>query len=81
MNIRRFRALHKAGATFAEIGRECDCDWRTVRKYLAEHTVSVPPECPSRAGTQPLLITPFIPLVEGGCGPIRGSRARWSMSG
>src|SRR5215204_3248924 len=22
-NIRRFRALHKAGATFAEIGREC----------------------------------------------------------
>jgi transposase len=36
MNIRRFRALHAAGATFAEIGRECGCDWRTVRKYLAE---------------------------------------------
>jgi hypothetical protein len=65
MNIRRFRALHEAGATFAEIGLECGCDWRTVRRYLAEDAVSVPPEGPSRAGTQPLLITPFIPLVEG----------------
>jgi hypothetical protein len=36
MNIHRFRALHAAGATFVEIGRECGCDWRTVRKYLAE---------------------------------------------
>jgi transposase len=64
MNIRRFRALHKAGATFVEIGRECGCDWRTVRKYLAEDASSVPPTGPPRAGTQPLLITPFIPLVE-----------------
>lgn len=40
MNIRRFRALHAAGATFAEIGRECGCDWRTVRKYLAEDAAS-----------------------------------------
>ena len=36
MNIRRFRALHAAGATFVEIGRECGCDWRTVRKDLDE---------------------------------------------
>ena len=64
MNIRRFRALHAAGATFAEIGRECGCDWRTVRKYLAEDAASVPPAGPPRMGTQPLLITPFIPLVE-----------------
>jgi predicted transcriptional regulator len=64
MNIRRFRALHAAGATFAEIGRECGCDWRTVRKYLAEDAASVPPAGPPRLGTQPLLITPFIPLVE-----------------
>jgi transposase len=63
MNIRRFRALHAAGATFAEIGRESGCDWRTVRKYLAEDA-AVPPAGPSRMGTQPLLITPFIPLVE-----------------
>ena len=64
MNIRRFRALHTAGATFAEIGRECGCDWRTVRKYLAEDAPSIPPAAPPRKGTQPLLITPFIPLVE-----------------
>jgi transposase len=65
MNIRRFRALHNAGATFAEIGRECGCDWRTVRKYLAEDAVSVPPEGPARAEAQPALITPFIDVVEG----------------
>ncbi len=43
MNVRRFRALHAAGATYAEIARECGCDWRTVRKYLAEDAPSVPP--------------------------------------
>ena len=64
MNIRRFRALHAAGATFVEIGRECGCDWRTVRRYLAEDAASVPPTGPPRAGTQPLMITPFIPVVE-----------------
>jgi len=64
MNIRRFRALHAAGATFAEIGRECGCDWRTVRRYLAEDAASVPPSGPSRAGCQPLLITPFMPVIE-----------------
>jgi hypothetical protein len=64
MNIRRFRGLHAAGATFAEIGRECGCNWRTVRKYLAEDAASVPPTGPPRAGTQPLLITPFISVVE-----------------
>ena len=64
MNIRRFRALHDAGATFVEIARECGCDWRTVRRYLAEDAPSVPPTGPPRIGTQPLLITPFIPLVE-----------------
>jgi hypothetical protein len=53
MNIRRFRALHAAGATFIEIGRDCGCDWRTVRKYLAEDAPAVPPTSPSRAGTQP----------------------------
>src|SRR5215217_8252619 len=64
MNIRRFRALHAAGATFAEIGRECGCDWRTVRRYLAEDAASVPPSGPPRAGCQPLLITPFMPIIE-----------------
>jgi transposase len=64
MNIRRFRALHAAGATFVEIGRECGCDWRTVRKYLAEDAPAVPPMSPSRAGTQPRLIEPFVERIE-----------------
>jgi len=41
MNIRRFRALHAAGATYAEIARECGVDWRTVKKYLAEDGAAV----------------------------------------
>jgi transposase len=64
MNIRRFRALHAAGATYAEIARECGCDWRTVRKYLAEDSPSVPPSAPSRVGSQPRVITPFVAVVE-----------------
>ena len=36
MNIRRFRALHEAGASYAEIAAEVGCDWRTVKKYLEE---------------------------------------------
>ena len=70
MNIRRFRALHAAGATFVEIGRECGCDWRTVRKYLAEDAASVPPTGPPRTGTQLLLITPSSRWWRRGCGPI-----------
>jgi transposase len=64
MNIRRFRALHAAGATFVEIGRECGCDWRTVRKYLVEDARSVPPTPPPRVGSQPRLIDPFVELIE-----------------
>ena len=64
MNIRRFRALHAAGATYAEIARECGVDWRTVRKYLAEDAPSVPPAAPARAGSQPKVITPLVPVIE-----------------
>jgi transposase len=64
MNIRRFRALHAAGATYAEIARDCGVDWRTVRKYLAEDSPSAPPTAPARAGTQPRVITPFVGVIE-----------------
>jgi transposase len=64
MNIRRFRVLHEAGASYAEIARECGCDWRTVRKYLAEDGVAVPPRAPSRAGTQPQVIAPLAGVVD-----------------
>jgi transposase len=64
MNIRRFRALHAAGASYAEIGRECGCDWRTVRKYLEQDGVALPPRAPSRTGSQPRVIAPFTDVVD-----------------
>lgn len=64
MNLRRFRVLHAAGATYAEIARECGVDWRTVKKYLAEDAPSVPPAAPPRAGAQPRVITPFVGVIE-----------------
>lgn len=65
MNIRRFRALHEAGATYAEIAAEVGCDWRTVKKYLAAGPGQASlPRGPSRAGTQPRAITPHVATVE-----------------
>jgi transposase len=63
MNIRRYRSLHAAGATYAEIARECGVDWRTVKKYLAPDAPSAPPSAPPRAGTQPRAITPELELL------------------
>ena len=64
MNIRRFRALHEAGASYAEIAAEVGCDWRTVKKYLAQGSPAVPPAGSPRKGTQPRKIGPFADLVE-----------------
>ncbi len=64
MNIRRFRVLHEAGATYAEIAAEVGCDWRTVKKYLLEDGVALPPTAPSRAGTQPQKIAPLAGVVD-----------------
>ncbi|MDP9821623.1 IS21 family transposase [Nocardioides massiliensis] len=64
MNIRRFRALHHQGASYAEIARECGVDWRTVKKYLAQDAPSVPPSAPPRAGTQPKVIAPLVGVIE-----------------
>lgn len=65
MNIRRFRSLHKAGASYAEIARECGVDWRTVRRYLTEDGPVTPPAAPSRAGSQPQVIAPLVEVVDG----------------
>src|SRR3974390_2171935 len=53
MNIRRFRALHQAGASYAEIAAEVGCDWRTVKKYLAEGPAAGPPAGSPREGDPP----------------------------
>jgi transposase len=64
MNIRRFRALRDAGATYAEIAAEVGCGWRTVKKYLAPGATATPPRGTSRRGTQPRRIDPFVAVVE-----------------
>ena len=64
MNIRRFRVLHEAGASYAEIAAEAGCDWRTVKKYLAEGARAVPPAGSSRKGTQPRKIAPFEGVID-----------------
>ena len=58
MDIRRFKALHESGTTYADIARECGVDYRTVKKYLDADAPSVPPSGPPRVGTQPRVITP-----------------------
>jgi transposase len=35
LEVRRFRALHEAGASVSEIARETGLNWRTVKKYMA----------------------------------------------
>lgn len=65
MDLRRFRALHAAGASIAEIARETGHDWKTVKKYLAEDAPTAPPRAPSRAGAQPPKIAPLAGVVDG----------------
>jgi transposase len=63
MDIRRFKALHECGTTYAEIGREYGVDYRTVKKYLAADAPSVPPAGSSRSGTQPRAVTAVFEAV------------------
>ena len=43
MELRAYRALRAAGATWADIAREAGCDWRTAKKYLSDGAPSTPP--------------------------------------
>lgn len=43
LDVRRFRALHEAGASVSEIARETGLNWRTVKKYLGGDTSEAPP--------------------------------------
>ncbi len=75
MNIRRFRVLHAAGASYVEIAKECGVDWRTVKKYLQQDGVTLPPGAPSRAGTQPQKIAAFTEVIDGWLRAASRSRA------
>ena len=65
MNIRRFRALHERGASYAEIAAEVGCDWRTVKKYIEDGAAGVPPKGPPRKGCLPRVIAPFAGVIDG----------------
>ncbi|UQU66843.1 IS21 family transposase [Couchioplanes caeruleus] len=43
LDVRRFRALHEAGASVSEIARETGLNWRTVKKYLGADSAEVTP--------------------------------------
>jgi transposase len=64
MDVRAFRTLRAAGASWAEIARECGCDWRTVKKYLAEDAPATPPKVDKRVHP-PKLIEPWAPTIDG----------------
>src|ERR671923_226302 len=63
MNLRAFKALAEAGATWAEIARETGYDWRTVKRYLSADALVAPP-APARRGPGPRLIDPYAHLVD-----------------
>src|SRR4051794_29823042 len=63
LDVRRFRALHEAGASVSEIARETGLNWRTVKKYLAADGADTAP----RRGGRPArgqLIDVFAHVVD-----------------
>lgn len=62
MDLRRFKPLREAGATWKEIAAEVGCDPRTVKKYI--NGPPGPPAAPPRVGTQPRKIEHLAPVVD-----------------
>src|SRR5919201_5905534 len=63
MNLRAFKALAEAGATWAEIARETGDDWRTVKRYLSTDAPAAPP-APAKRGPGPRMIDPYAHLID-----------------
>jgi transposase len=63
MDLRRFKALAEAGATWAEIARETGYDWRTVKRYLSSDAPTTPP-APAKREPGPRKIDPYTHLID-----------------
>lgn len=63
MDLRAYRALRDAGATWAEIARESGYDWRTVKRYLGPDAPDRPPRQSPRR-TQPRLVDPYTQVID-----------------
>ncbi|HET7517886.1 MAG TPA: IS21 family transposase [Actinomycetes bacterium] len=63
MNLRAFKALADAGATWAEIARETGHDWRTVKRYLSSDANLSPP-VPAKRGPGRRKLDPYAHLVD-----------------
>ena len=77
MDLRRFKPLRDAGATWKEIAAALALDTRTVKKYI--NGPAVPPSAPKRIGTQPRLIKHLAPGGRAWIGDVprqRGSALR-----
>jgi transposase len=63
MDVRAYRALRDAGATWAEIGRETGHDWRTVKKYLSS-AADRPPAVTAAKAVRKKVIDPYTDLID-----------------
>jgi transposase len=63
MELRAFKALADAGATWAEIARETGYDSRTVKRYLATDAPATPP-APAKRGPGPRKTDPYAHLID-----------------
>lgn len=75
MDVRAFRSLRATGASWAEIARECGCDWRTVKKYLADGAPATPPAVTERQHPHKV-IEPFTAIIDGWIAPAQLARGR-----
>jgi transposase len=63
MELRAFKALADAGATWAEIARETGYDWRMVKRYLSTDAPTTPP-VPAKRGPGPRKVDPYAHLID-----------------
>jgi transposase len=63
MELRAFKALADAGATWAEIARETGYDWRTVKRYLTTEAPAAPP-APAKRGPGRRKTDPYADLID-----------------